>query len=1425
MPSLGGITEIIGIRAEIIGIRQYLADGRQIESLNERIASSTKKIEDASVSLQKAEAAKFAASKKANADFLAASAARQRVIQAETALQANAAKIAAKPPAATGLVGVSGQPISSATTGANVALIAEQAKLKESLKTAKAEFADLARVAVISGRLEAAAESEATAADESHTAAIRQQAIAEAQLADARRSRIKTAATVTALATTAVIGVTAGAAITQAAKYQQELSKINVLTNATDEQTQQLGQSFLKLSTEIPVSASDLAAAAYKLLSSGIKDTGQALDITTQAAKAAVAGQADIKDIISATIAVLNGYPKGAITATQANDILFAGVKEGAAEFNDFSGSIGKLIPIAAALGVPFDQLTASLAVLTNGGLNAEEAATGLRAILNDLAKDEGSKQAADALRTVGLTVEQLRRNIVEKGLPQAMGELINLFKGNLAAIEPVIPNIRGMVAAYSAFSDSGKTTTGVLNSIDNSAGIVNNSFEKVKNNTANVAKIFSNTLNVALIEIGSAILPSVTKALQDLVTWFQANREGIQQFVSQGLQAIIDIGRDAASGIAIIAKVLGELSDIFKSIVGNSAATQAALAAIGVSLAWALPGGPLIVGLTSILILLGQIQNAAGGGSKSSTGRAIVQGVSTAIGAVGGGLLGSLSATPFGVGAGALGGAAVGSIGGKALSDLLFGAEDNKNIQNTSDVLKQTNSQIDQLGKITLPPLKVNIGGVDQAAKQAAEDLKKFAQEFKKASEALGETDSITKDLQKFGQGLGIVQISLQDANKAKLSASQAGEVAGLDAEVRALERAQSERFNYIEAVTAITKAWQLNASVGRALAEELAQSALSANQTALSNLFSRPTREVANLGVPLAQQQLTTARLRQNADPRIFVLQQQLRDIDKQITRQNQINTLANRNAERAKRDQERAQKAQQEAAQDTLDALKLANLQAQIAAERQLAALQKLIDANNKAASDLQAAFLKSNEALQVQINTAIGKGDSTTALALVDQQRAATKQYREQSKALQNSTQNLTAQQKAAQEAEAERQRQAQLAEAQAQASKKQQKSTEDLTSSIDDNKEAQDAQTKALEDSKQAIQDQIEALQRPIDASQEQEKVIQDNIAVFEAQTNILKAMGVAADQTLLTQKQQKEAAEHFTAQIEYASGQAQALAKSFYDFIPGAHEADLSVQALRGAMDSVKTKIDTVLNPGFDAAAARLDLFKKAIEDATTSYNNSTVQTNQNLQTTNQAMADWQTAQEQILAAENDARSGFTSSISNNKNLLDKAFETLRNSITSAGTSIGSSLLKSIGGLFKGKIPGLAVGGIVTNPTLALVGESGPEAILPLNDPARIGQILNNIRTIGGGGDGGLVAVGPSHAYPSNITTPSSITSALLNRPQSSAVFAPNITVTGETLDTMEATALAAVRAAFRDARLVSGRTGGLITTGLGPSH
>ena len=64
-------------------------------------------------------------------------------------------------------------------------------------------------------------------------------------------------------------------------------------------------------------------------------------------------------------------------------------------------------------------------------------------------------------------------------------------------------------------------------------------------------------------------------------------------------------------------------------------------------------------------------------------------------------------------------------------------------------------------------------------------------------------------------------------------------------------------------------------------------------------------------------------------------------------------------------------------------------------------------------------------------------------------------------------------------------------------------------------------------------------------------------------------------------------------------------------------------------------------------------------------------------------------------------------------------------------------------IASGIGGAFKSIIPGLAEGGIVTKPTLAVVGEAGAEAVIPLNKAGSLGGTTINLTVNAGMGTDG----------------------------------------------------------------------------------
>jgi len=85
---------------------------------------------------------------------------------------------------------------------------------------------------------------------------------------------------------------------------------------------------------------------------------------------------------------------------------------------------------------------------------------------------------------------------------------------------------------------------------------------------------------------------------------------------------------------------------------------------------------------------------------------------------------------------------------------------------------------------------------------------------------------------------------------------------------------------------------------------------------------------------------------------------------------------------------------------------------------------------------------------------------------------------------------------------------------------------------------------------------------------------------------------------------------------------------------------------------------------------------------------------------------------------------------GFTNGIINP---IKKAINLIVDLIKLLGKIPGVKAIGNVAGNLLSGIPGLAHGGIVTSPTLAMVGERGPEAVIPLNKAGALGGITINV--------------------------------------------------------------------------------------------
>jgi TP901 family phage tail tape measure protein len=245
----------------------------------------------------------------------------------------------------------------------------------------------------------------------------------------------------------------AGAGWGAATAFETVMSRIKGLTTTPAADLAKMSADVIGLSKGMNQSATELGEAEYFIASSGFAGK-QATDILTASARAASAGLGDTKTIADAVTSALNAYKLKAGDAARITDVLTRAVVEGKGEPAEFAGALGRVLPIAAAAGVNFEQVAASMATMTRTGMSADEAATSLRGILGALLAP--GKQAKDALESMGLSADKMRQMIGEKGLMATLKTLVDMAGNQI----PKVSDKAAKAMQDAAFKSSEAFTT-----------------------------------------------------------------------------------------------------------------------------------------------------------------------------------------------------------------------------------------------------------------------------------------------------------------------------------------------------------------------------------------------------------------------------------------------------------------------------------------------------------------------------------------------------------------------------------------------------------------------------------------------------------------------------------------------------------------------------------------------------------------------------------------------------------------------------------------------------------------------------------------------------------------------------------------------------------------------------------------------------
>ncbi len=309
-------------------------------------------------------------------------------------------------------------------------------------------------------------------------------------------------------------GVAIGAAIASLTQLTTEFStniaEISTLVDTATFDMDALTEAARDQAKAFASSPSEQAKALYQIISAGATSAAQATETLTAANKLAVGGVTDVKTAADGLTSVLNAYGDQVESAAAVSDALFVSVKSGKTTIGELSSNIGKVAPLAAQLGVEFDELTGSIAALTKGGITTGEAVTGVRAILAAVAKpaDEASKLAKK------LGIDFSAAGLEAKGLGGFLADLKEKTGGSAEQMAVLFGGVEALVPALALTGQAGKDLEGILGSMESKAGATNEAFDKMAASPGfQIGQLVANVKD-ALLGFGLAIAEFLTPAI-----------------------------------------------------------------------------------------------------------------------------------------------------------------------------------------------------------------------------------------------------------------------------------------------------------------------------------------------------------------------------------------------------------------------------------------------------------------------------------------------------------------------------------------------------------------------------------------------------------------------------------------------------------------------------------------------------------------------------------------------------------------------------------------------------------------------------------------------------------------------------------------------------------------------------------------------
>ncbi|KKL91077.1 hypothetical protein LCGC14_1898290, partial [marine sediment metagenome] len=396
------------------------------------------------------------------------------------------------------------------------------------------------------------------------------------------------------------------AALKMGLDFEKSMAEVKtLLPDISEEGFGQLKTSVLDLSKELGIATSEAVPALYQAISAGVPPDN-VMDFMRTASKAAIGGVTDLETAVDGITSVVNAYGEGAIDAGVASDQMFTAVKLGKTTFEELSASLFNVIPTAAASGVEFGDIAASLAVMTAQGTKTSVATTGLRQALVEVGK-------------TGTNLDKALRELAGKGFNELIEQGVSMptiFQRLRASMpdqefKDLFGSVEAMTSVLQITGPNFEATGDAMKAMAESGGAVEGAFETMADTASFKLNKAINLLKVTLTEVGVKILPVLTKALDKALPFLEKNLpiaiKKVEKFLKDIRPHVEAFAKTFVAGLTVLRDAWQFLAE---QIGSKKLMIIAALVAIGVAVWLAFgPVGVAAIAIIGMIALIGLIR------------------------------------------------------------------------------------------------------------------------------------------------------------------------------------------------------------------------------------------------------------------------------------------------------------------------------------------------------------------------------------------------------------------------------------------------------------------------------------------------------------------------------------------------------------------------------------------------------------------------------------------------------------------------------------------------------------------------------------------------------------------------------------------------------------------------------------------------